>query len=371
MGAITTEAAGPMSPTPSPAAKTLLMSLSEFMLRAKSVAARLLMKSRRFLRRPTSEAIIHKYRQLRHLVDQATSILPPSSIPPTPVANTPPIEASKRQRTVMRKLSHSKQRLLDQFSRELDKVETRAPMKGGYARIDPYIIDRWEGGRNFEFICYHVESRNWFDSELSDQGMLLMHRHKYVREGDVVFDIGSNSGYMSVWYGLMVGSTGKVLAFDPYPWNALATNFNARLNYLDNVKGYEVGLSDSSFELALPLDAARTIDGFSTNSIRARVADVREYAYEKPTFLKIDIEGGEYELSRADLQALPHVDRIFLELHPFFIEDRGLETKAVLRNYARQGFELHYAHPLHKAVDVETHPAAPGMWFMERSRPGG
>jgi len=269
----------------------------------------------------------------------------------------------------MRKLQHSKQRLLDEFMRELDKVEARAPMKGGYERITPYIVDRWEGGRSFEFICYHTESRNWFDNEHADVGMTLMHRHQFVKPGDVVFDIGCNSGYMSVWYGLMVGDAGKVVAFDPYPWNALATNYNAKLNYLDNVRAHEVGLSDTSFELSLPLDAARTIDGFSARSIRARVADIREYAHEKPTFLKIDIEGGEFELSRTDLQALPHVDRIFMELHPFFIEDRGLDTKTVLRNYARQGFALHYAHPLHKPVDVEVAPASPGMWFIERPRP--
>jgi FkbM family methyltransferase len=271
----------------------------------------------------------------------------------------------------MRKLSHSKQRLLSDFSRELDKVDARAPMKGSYARIDPYIVDRWEGGRSFEFICYHKESAGWFDTEHSDVGMTLMHRHQFVRPGDVVFDIGSNSGYMSVWYGLMVGHTGKVLAFDPYPWNALATNFNARLNYLDNVTGHEVGLSDSSFDLALPLDAARTIDGFSSNSIRAHVSDIREFSSEKPTFLKIDIEGGEFELSRTDLRSLPEVDRIFLELHPFFIEDRGLDTKTVLKNFARQGFELRYAHPLHKPTSVEATTASPGMWFLQRTHAGG
>lgn len=266
----------------------------------------------------------------------------------------------------MKKLSHSKQRLLDEFSRELDKVERRAAMQGGYERVTPYIVDRREGGRSFEFICYHKESVGWFDREGADEGMTLMNRHAFVKPGDVVFDIGCNSGYMTVWYALMVGEQGRVLAFDPYPWNALATTYNARLNYLDNVRAHEVGLSDSSFELALPLDAARTIDGFSSNSVRAWVADIREYAYERPTFLKIDIEGGEYELSRADLRGLPHVDRIFLELHPFFIEDRGLDTRAVLRNYSRQGFALHYGHPLHAAVDVEASPPSAGMWYLQR-----
>jgi FkbM family methyltransferase len=239
-------------------------------------------------------------------------------------------------------------------------------MKGGYERVTPYIVDRHEGGRSFEFICYHKESVGWFDGENADEGMTLMNRHAFVRPGDVVFDIGCNSGYMTVWYALMVGDKGKVLSFDPYPWNALATTYNARLNYLDNVRAHEVGLSDSSFELALPLDAARTIDGFSSNSVRAWVADIREYAHERPTFLKIDIEGGEYELSRADLRALPHVERIMLELHPFFIEDRGLDASAVLRNYSRQGFGLYYAHPLHAAVDVEASPPNPGMWFLQR-----
>jgi|LakMenEpi03Aug12_release.lakeMendotaPanAssembly.Ray.scaffolds.fasta_scaffold372400_2 FkbM family methyltransferase len=266
----------------------------------------------------------------------------------------------------MQKLSSSKRRLLDEFSRQLDKVERRVPMQGGYERLTPYIVDRREGGQSFEFICYHKESAAWFDRECAAENLTLMHRHAFVKPGDVVFDIGCNSGYLTVWFALMVGEKGRVLAFDPYPWNILATTYNARLNYLDNVRPHEVGLSDSSFELALPLDAARTVDGLSSKSVRACVADIREYAHERPTFLKIDIEGGEYELARADLHELPHVERIILELHPQFIEDRGLDTRAVLRAYSRQGFELRHDHPLNAEVDAEATATLRGQWYLKR-----
>jgi len=120
------------------------------------------------------------------------------------------------------------------------------------------------------------------------------------------------------------------------------------------------------FELALPLDHARTIDRLSSRSVRVRVAAVHECADEHPTFLEIDIEGGEDELLRTDLGGLRHAERVFLELHPFFIENRGLETAVVLRNDSRQGFDLHDTDPSHPTVDAETEPVCPGMWFLAR-----
>lgn len=268
----------------------------------------------------------------------------------------------------MHKLKSSKQRFLDRFQRELDEIELTAPMRGSYERVTPYIVDHSVGGEQYEFIVYHKESELWFGSGGFDWSLQIYHDHKFVRPGDVAFDIGCNSGAIATYLGLKVGPRGRVIAFDPYPWNALATHFNARLNHLENVWAYAIGLGDSTFDLNLALDSARTLDGVvrQGKTIPARVVDIADFADEQPTFMKIDIEGAEYELSRTDWRKFPRLERIFLELHPFFIDDRGLDTRDVLRNLARASFTLRHGHPTAAVANIENTPPGHGGWWLTR-----
>ena len=56
-----------------------------------------------------------------------------------------------------------------------------------------------------------------------------------IRPGSVAFDLGCNSGSITMPMAVQAGPEGRVHAFDPYPWNAAATRASARLNRLDNV----------------------------------------------------------------------------------------------------------------------------------------
>ena len=188
----------------------------------------------------------------------------------------------------------------------------------------------------------------------------------------MAFDIGCNAGAIAAYLGLAVGPQGRVLAFDPYPWNALATHYTARLNHLENVWAYTVGIGDRTFDLNLPLDAARTLDGQArgAKTIPARVVDILDFVDERPTFMKIDIEGAEWELSRTDWSRFDRLERVFLELHPFFIDDRGLDTRDVLRNFAKASFELRYGHPQAALADPESADPGHGGWWLSRASRG-
>ncbi|MFM8893389.1 MAG: hypothetical protein ACKOTB_17550, partial [Planctomycetia bacterium] len=60
------------------------------------------------------------------------------------------------------------------------------------------------------------------------------------------------------------------------------------------------------------------------------------------------------------------LERVFLELHPFFIDDRGLETRDVLRNFSRASFDLRYGHPSAAIADAETVDPGHGGWWLTR-----
>lgn len=134
----------------------------------------------------------------------------------------------------MPKYPYGKQRIIDRLSFDLDEIEKNWQMAGGYERIDPYIIPFQKGREYFELIIYHVESKAWFDNFRNDFIMDSMSDYDLIIPGDVVFDLGSNSGAVSLLMAKLCGDNGHVHAFDPYPWNAVSTGYNAQLNYLSN-----------------------------------------------------------------------------------------------------------------------------------------
>jgi FkbM family methyltransferase len=128
-------------------------------------------------------------------------------------------------------------------------------------------------------------------------------RH-YVAAGDTVYDIGANIGYVSLSLSKRVGSTGRVIAFEPILRNADAFQKNIQINGISNVRLLNVAASDRRGEALI-----RVTDNLSTASLvwhrndpsatEQRIDTVAidelveagEFGY--PTFVKIDVEGAE------------------------------------------------------------------------------
>jgi hypothetical protein len=137
-----------------------------------------------------------------------------------------------------------KQRIIDDLQHSLDQIEKTWPMTHSYTRLDPYIIPFVRGRDYFEMIIYHRESKSWFDNYQTDFIMDTIADEKLIVPGDVAFDLGSNAGAITLVMAKLCGQDGHLHAFDPYPWNAVATKCNARVNYLDNVTAHAVGVSN-------------------------------------------------------------------------------------------------------------------------------
>lgn len=119
-----------------------------------------------------------------------------------------------------------------------------------------------------------------------------------LREGDVVVDVGAHTGYYTVIASKLVGTTGKVFAFEPRPVNASLLRNHLKVNGIDNVTVFEKAVSSSTGEALFDV---------SRGTGRGRLSDTGELPVEtrsldelldqshidEPTFLKIDVEGGE------------------------------------------------------------------------------
>ena len=127
---------------------------------------------------------------------------------------------------------------------------------------------------------------------------------KYVRAGDVVYDIGANIGYVSLALAKQVGPRGRVIAFEPIPENVSLLRQNIAQNRVANVCVLEKAASNASGEGVL-----RVSGNYATASLvwhrhdpKAVEVGAKTIALDDcagsgeippPRFVKIDVEGGE------------------------------------------------------------------------------
>lgn len=249
-------------------------------------------------------------------------------------------------------MQRSDHQLLDEFSFELDRIEQLIPMLASYSRIDPYIIDCQQAGTHFRLLIYHRESQLWFDRQnYIDAALIHFQEHALIKPGDTVFDLGCNSGFVTTWFAKKVGPAGRVLAFDPFPWNTLATAFSARLNGCGNVKCLTVGISDAARVVRIPsidskTDENPTLEAHGT--FEAKLLPLDQFASYQPNFIKVDIEGAERHLLAGGTCLLHQSPRPnwFLEIHNQFIRDAGHVPEQIACDFLAQHYNCRIHHPL-------------------------
>lgn len=82
-----------------------------------------------------------------------------------------------------------------------------------------------------------------------------------LQRGDVVIDVGANAGYFTLLAAGLVGSVGKVFAFEPVPHTRQQLACNVRLNQATNVVVCEEAASDRNGESAF-FEGLQTIGVF-------------------------------------------------------------------------------------------------------------
>lgn len=173
-----------------------------------------------------------------------------------------------------------------------------------------------------------------------------------VHEGDVVVDVGANVGYYTLIAARLVGSTGRVYAFEPDPRNFRYLERNVRLNGLDNVILEQKAVSDRSGSIQL-----FTTDGVHEDSrifqpsgrpsvaVDVEAVSLDDYFRDREPridFLKIDVQGAEGAIIEGMTEtAARNPDMaMVLELSPPMVREFGLDPDAVVDRLVDQGFRF-------------------------------
>jgi len=177
---------------------------------------------------------------------------------------------------------------------------------------------------------------------------------KYVREGDIVIDIGAHVGYYTLLMAQLVGKNGKVYSFEPDPVNFQLLKKSVEINGFENVVLIQKAVSNITDKVKLFLgddDSAinRIYDaklGDAKESIDVNSVTIDEYFKENDeliNFIKLDSEGSEVKIINGMKQFLSRNKKLVMmtEFFPFLIKKSGDEPNQYLKSLEKSGFSIY------------------------------
>ena len=191
--------------------------------------------------------------------------------------------------------------------------------------------------------------------------------------GHTFVDVGANIGYFTLLGARCVGSTGKVIAFEPDPENFRLLRDNVELNQLDNVVVEQVALSDQDGPGQLFLsddnlgdhtifcdDATRQVVGISLISGAEYFGEQRGGL----DVIKVDVQGAEHAvlkgLAPVLRESLPGL-AVLLEFTPNRLRAAGSSGETLLALLEEIGFYF-YIFDLRRHGLLRCEPSQIGRW---------
>ncbi|MBS3119539.1 FkbM family methyltransferase, partial [Candidatus Woesearchaeota archaeon] len=160
----------------------------------------------------------------------------------------------------------------------------------------------------------------------------------HVKKGSIVLDIGANIGIHTLLLAKIVGTEGKVIAFEPDPDNYFYLKRNVRANNLSNIHCVRKAISDTNGILYLYVNADnkgdhRTYDSADNRKkIKIEAVKLDDHLKDfggKINFVKMDIQGAEYKAVKGMIHILSNANMI-TEFDPYLLEKAGVKPAEYL-----------------------------------------
>jgi FkbM family methyltransferase len=192
--------------------------------------------------------------------------------------------------------------------------------RGAQTLISPYIIERQVYGSIYRMLIATDEGWRWYDNLQSSEAHLAQSLGM-IRSGDIVLDCGCHQGFNALIYSDIVGESGKVLAFDPFPANIAIGRFNAELNARRNIDFVEAGVwaERATTSVSVLEQCVSLTDANAPDLISIDLVPLDSYAALKPSYLKIDVEGAEVDALAGAQEVISQAPAMYIEIHPNFL----------------------------------------------------
>ena len=167
----------------------------------------------------------------------------------------------------------------------------------------------------------------------------------YVRESDVVLDVGANIGTHAIAFAGMVGKAGRVHAFEPQPSLFHLLCGNVALNCLENVSVHRQAVGSVVAEIALPsLPAPDLPYNFGGVSMAApaggdtvEVVSIDSLGLTRCALIKIDVEGMECDVLNGAQKTMETLKPLL-----FVENDTIARARSVIESVLQRGYKAYW-----------------------------
>ncbi|NJK47790.1 FkbM family methyltransferase [Candidatus Gracilibacteria bacterium] len=176
---------------------------------------------------------------------------------------------------------------------------------------------------------------------------------QYLKPGDIFYDIGANVGFFTILAAKLVGSSGKVYAFEPEAVNVATLQHNIQINRFTHVSAIAKAVSRTTGQAELLLAAYSGGHTLATVGSRADARDIinidvvsiddllKQKEIDPPTLVKIDVEGAEIDVLYGMTQTIQEYQPIIL----YEVDDRNkeimLSKREEIASFLREyGYEI-------------------------------
>lgn len=151
---------------------------------------------------------------------------------------------------------------------------------------------------------------------------------KYIEPNNVVYDIGANVGYFTLIASNLTGKNGKVYSFEPLKKNIAILTTHIKINNAHNVTLYDLAISDVNKKITFTNSDNTSANTYIPSSSMFKISSTIEVQARSlddllfndnllpPDFIKIDIEGAEFDaLKGAELLIKKYQPIIYISTH--------------------------------------------------------
>ncbi|EKD56840.1 MAG: SAM dependent methyltransferase [uncultured bacterium] len=200
-----------------------------------------------------------------------------------------------------------------------------------------YIMELSTVGKGIERQLYVYGVREYLDTQIVITT---------VQPGMTVLDLGANIGYYTLLLSKLVGSSGNVIAVEPYHPNIVRLKKNISINNLLNIKIYELALTNHTGSINFFIGQSHNLGSIinhkgTNNSISIKSVAFREFVQNiKIDYLRMDIEGGEINIFTEILENPNTAPKnILFEIHPTGTVDPDPKFTEILQDLVRIGYK--------------------------------
>ncbi len=157
-----------------------------------------------------------------------------------------------------------------------------------------------------------------------------------LQKNEIIVDIGANIGYYALLES-QLASNGRVFAVEPVPENSNLLDVNIKLNECKNIDVYKMAIGDFSGKSKMYVYDKRNrcsfvedLSGKIINEIEVQIMTLDQfvefYVNQNPTFIRMDLEGYEFQVIKGAHNILSdnHPLKLFIELHPHLMSDERM-----------------------------------------------